>query len=112
MTDGLLTGAAIALGGVVAYKVVRRMGSKLALCAKRKVSVAARKTSEMLAEARRGFLDGFVRAYHRDGRKSPSRRPDQNAADKAAGALQGHSAAMEGQKRLGQKSQLAVDGPG
>ena len=78
MSDGLTVGAVAVVGGVfvgsvVVYTVSRCKKTSLTTCLKKKTSAVAKKTSQVTADAKQGFLDGFTRAYHGDkAKKTPA----------------------------------------
>ena len=66
MTKALLIGGSIVGGifvGFVAYKVVKKKGSKLLATVRKKASDVGKRTSGMIADAKQGFSEGFTQAY-------------------------------------------------
>jgi len=62
MMKGLLIGAGVVIVGIVAYKVVKKKNPKLLATAKKKASDVGKRTSEIVAEAKRAFSEGFTSA--------------------------------------------------
>ena len=73
MTKGLLIGAAFVGGvfvGFVTYEVVKKKGPKLLAIAKKKASAIGKRSSEIVAEARQAFSEGFASAHYGSQRKA------------------------------------------
>jgi len=74
MTKALLIGGSIVGGifvGFVAYKVVKKKGPKLLAAAGKKTSDVRKRASKIIADAKRGFSEGFTSAYCGSQRKAP-----------------------------------------
>ncbi len=68
MSDGICVGTVAVLGGVfvggvIVYAFSKCTNTSLKTCATSKISTAAKKTSEVAAEAKRAFSQGFSKAY-------------------------------------------------
>ncbi len=65
MIKGLLVGAVIVGGvfvGFVAYKVVKKKSPKFLATARKKASDIGKRTSEIVAEAKQAFSEGYASA--------------------------------------------------